>query len=81
MAANSFNIRDCGTTFFTNSHRQKTDSLRHTFASWLVLNGEDLKSIQELMRHSTISMTMKYAHLIPDKKRQAVRNIIAPPAG
>lgn len=51
-------------------------SLRHTFASWLAQNGEDLKSIQELMRHKTISMTIKYAHLIPDKKRQAVNNII-----
>ena len=56
-------------------------SLRHTFASWLALNGEDLKSIQELMRHKTISMTMKYAHLIPDKKRKAVRNIIGPLCG
>lgn len=51
-------------------------SLRHTFASWLALNGEDLKTIQELMRHKTITMTMKYAHLIPDKKREAVHNII-----
>jgi integrase len=51
-------------------------SLRHTFASWLALNGEQLKTIQELMRHKTIQMTMKYAHLIPDKKRQAVNNIM-----
>lgn len=51
-------------------------SLRHTFASWLALNGEQLKTIQELMRHKTIQMTMKYAHLIPDKKREAVNNIV-----
>jgi len=51
-------------------------SLRHTFASWLAMNGEQLKTIQELMRHKTIQMTVKYAHLIPDKKRQAVNNII-----
>jgi len=47
-------------------------SLRHTFASWLALNGEQLKTIQELMRHKTIQMTMKYAHLIPDHKMKAV---------
>jgi len=50
-------------------------NLRHTFASWLALNGEDLKTIQELMRHKTISMTMKYAHLIPSHKKQAVNRI------
>jgi len=51
-------------------------NFRHTFASWLAINGENLKTIQELMRHKTISMTMKYSHLIPDKKREAVHNIM-----
>lgn len=51
-------------------------SLRHTFASWLALNGEQLKTIQELMRHKTIQMTMKYAHLIPDHKRRAVEELL-----
>ena len=51
-------------------------SLRHTFASRLAINGEQLKTIQELMRHKTIQMTMKYAHLIPDQNREAVKNII-----
>ncbi len=47
-------------------------SLRHTFASWLALQGEALLTIKELMGHKTIEMTMRYAHLIPDQKRAAV---------
>lgn len=50
-------------------------TLRHTFASWLALAGTDIYRIKELMRHKTIAMTMRYAHLIPDAKRAAVDNL------
>lgn len=53
-------------------------SLRHTFASWLACNGEDIYRIQRLMRHKTITMTMRYAHLIPDATRSAVHNLKPP---
>lgn len=50
-------------------------TLRHTFASWLALAGTDIYRIKTLMRHKTISMTMRYAHLIPDAARDAVNKI------
>jgi site-specific recombinase XerD len=46
--------------------------LRHTFASRLVMAGVDIRTVQELLGHKTISMTLRYAHLSPDHKRKAM---------
>lgn len=50
-------------------------SLRHTFASWLALEGTPLLTIKELLGHKAISMTERYSHLIPDVKKAAVEKI------
>lgn len=41
-------------------------TLRHTFASHLVMSGKPLKTVQELMGHASIKTTEIYAHLAPD---------------
>jgi site-specific recombinase XerD len=46
---------------------------RHSFANHLAMCGVPLKAIQELMGHTTIQMTMRYAHLAPEIARDAVR--------
>ncbi|MGA9063410.1 MAG: site-specific integrase [Terracidiphilus sp.] len=53
-------------------------TLRHTFASRLVMAGVDLKTVQELMGHKTIAMTARYAHLAPTHKQQALETLARP---
>ena len=47
-------------------------TLRHTFASWAIMRGVTLKELQELLGHSSLAMTMRYAHLAPEHLRTAV---------
>jgi len=48
---------------FPRAQRITWHTLRHTFASRLVMAGVDLATIQKLMGHSNITTTMRYAHL------------------
>ncbi|MEC9483448.1 MAG: site-specific integrase [Halomonas sp.] len=48
-------------------------TLRHNFASQLIMAGTDILTVSKLMAHSSIETTIKfYAHLAPDHKRDAV---------
>lgn len=50
--------------------------LRHTFATMLVTNKVDIKTTQELMRHSSFNTTMTlYTHINDEKKRNAVNDV------
>lgn len=52
--------------------------LRHTFASWLVMSRVGIRTVQELLGHKDIRMTMRYSHLAPDHMRRAVQFFDAP---
>ncbi len=49
--------------------------LRHTFASWLALEGTDLYTIQHLTRHKSTAMVKRYAHLSPEHLRKALEKL------
>lgn len=56
-------------------HRVVFHTLRHTFASWLVQAGVPLYTVADLMGHSTLAMTKRYAKLANDDRRTAVAMI------
>ena len=53
--------------------------LRHTFASRLVMAGVHLRTVQELMGHKTIDMTVRYSHLAPGHQMEAVERLAGKP--
>lgn len=51
---------------------QASHVLRHTFASHFIQNGGNILTLQKILGHSTVVMTMRYSHLAPDHLRDAV---------
>jgi integrase len=49
--------------------------LRHAFASFLVSSGHNLPLIGQLLGHSTIATTARYAHLLLDPQREATERV------
>ena len=43
-------------------------TFRHTFTSYMIMNGVDIVTVKELLGHSDITTTMRYAHLMPNHK-------------
>ncbi len=54
--------------------------LRHSFASRLVMNGVDIFTVNRLMRHKNIQITMRYAHLADKHLKDAVEKLAAAPS-
>ena len=45
---------------------QAAHVLRHSFASHFVMNGGDILTLQKILGHSSVVMTMRYSHLAPE---------------
>lgn len=76
-----FNILDPKKAFHSAMDRAQIKDfrfhdLRHTFASHLVMEGVDLTTVSRLLGHSTITTTMRYAHLSPDHRIKAVSRMV-----
>ena len=69
---NNFNV---GLDTKDTKNRAVIHTLRHTFASHLAINGVPIFNIKELMNHSDINMTMRYAKLAPDSGKDVIKEL------
>lgn len=68
----NFNV---GLKIRDTKNRAVIHTLRHTFASHLAINGVPIFNIKELMNHSDINMTMRYAKLAPSSGKIAIKEL------
>jgi len=70
-------VKDLGFNKGVTDPREKVvfHTLRHTFCSWLAKEGVPLHVIKELAGHSSIQVTERYAHLLPDVKQEAAKKV------
>jgi integrase len=72
-----FETRSIRTAFENAVVEAKLDDFRlhdtrHHFASWFVMRGGSLQALKEILGHSSLTMTMRYAHLAPEHLRSEV---------
>lgn len=71
-------VKACGVNDGVEDERYAASfhTLRHTYISWLVMAGVDIRTVQEMARHRSFEMTLRYAHLAPRARRNAA-NLLA----
>ena len=63
-------VKEAGLNLSIHPHK-----LRHTFATHLLNNGADMRSVQELLGHEDLSSTQVYTHVTKDRLRSTYLNV------
>lgn len=50
-------------------------TFRHTFATFCLMGGVDIKTVSDILGHTSVKMTERYLHLLPDHRLSAIRKV------
>ncbi len=67
-------LKDLARAAQVDESRVSPHVLRHAFATHLLSNGADLRSVQKMLGHADIATTQIYTHMIADKLKKTVKD-------